>query len=65
MVRPVTYAVTNMEDQNAVGVHVRQADTAVFIKPYMVLNKIEVHAAIVGLSRTFEDVLRVRDRAKQ
>jgi adenosylmethionine-8-amino-7-oxononanoate aminotransferase len=47
------------------GVHVRQADTAVFIKPCIVLSKAEVDAALIGLSRTFEDVLRIRDQAKR
>jgi 4-aminobutyrate aminotransferase-like enzyme len=47
------------------GVHVRQADTAILIKPCIVLSRAEVDAALVGLSRTFEDVLRIRDQAKQ
>ena len=47
------------------GVHFRQADTAVFIKPCMVLSNAEVDAALIGLSRTFEDVLRIRDAAKK
>jgi 4-aminobutyrate aminotransferase-like enzyme len=47
------------------GVHVRQADTAVFIKPCIVLSKAEVDAALIGLSRTFEDILRLRDEKKQ
>jgi adenosylmethionine-8-amino-7-oxononanoate aminotransferase len=47
------------------GVYVRQADTALFIKPCMVLSKAEVAAALIGLSRTFEDVLRIRDETKQ
>ena len=46
------------------GVYVRQADTAVFIKPCIVLSQVEVNAALIGLSRTFEDVLRIRDQAK-
>jgi 4-aminobutyrate aminotransferase-like enzyme len=47
------------------GVYVRQADTAVFIKPCIVMSQAEVDAALIGLSRTFEDVLRIRDRAEQ
>jgi 4-aminobutyrate aminotransferase-like enzyme len=47
------------------GVYVRQADTALFIKPCMVLSKAEVDAALIGLSRTFEHVLRIRDETKQ
>lgn len=43
------------------GVYVRQADTAILLKPCMVLNQAEVDAALIGLSRTFEDVLRIRD----
>ena len=43
------------------GVYVRQADTAILIKPCMVLSKAEVDAALIGLSRTFEEVLRIRD----
>jgi 4-aminobutyrate aminotransferase-like enzyme len=46
------------------GVYVRQADTAVLIKPCMVLSKAEVDAALIGLSRTFEHVLRIRDEMK-
>jgi len=47
------------------GVYVRQAGTAVFIKPCIVLSRAEVDAALIGLSRTFEDVLRIRDQARQ
>ena len=47
------------------GVYVRQTDTALFIKPCMVLSQTEVDAALLGLSRTFEDVLRIRDETKQ
>lgn len=43
------------------GVYVRQADTTVLIKPCMVLRQSEVDAALVGLSKTFEEVLRIRD----
>jgi adenosylmethionine-8-amino-7-oxononanoate aminotransferase len=47
------------------GVYVRQADTALFIKPCIVMSQAEVDAALIGLSRTFEDVLRIHDQAKQ
>jgi adenosylmethionine-8-amino-7-oxononanoate aminotransferase len=47
------------------GVYVRQADTAVFIKPCIVTSQAEVDAALIGLSRTFEDVLRIRDQAER
>jgi adenosylmethionine-8-amino-7-oxononanoate aminotransferase len=43
------------------GVYVRQADTAILLKPCMVLTEAEVNAALIGLSRTFEEVLRIRD----
>lgn len=43
------------------GVHVRQADTAVFFKPAIVLTQAEADAALLALCRTFDDVLRVRD----
>ena len=47
------------------GVHVRNADTALFIKPCIVLSQAEVDSALIGLTRTFEDVLRGRDETKQ
>jgi hypothetical protein len=43
------------------GVYVRQADTAVLIKPCMALSAAEGNAALIALSRTFEEVLRIRD----
>jgi 4-aminobutyrate aminotransferase-like enzyme len=43
------------------GVYVRQADTAVLVKPCMVLRRAEADAALTALSRTFEEVLRIRD----
>jgi adenosylmethionine-8-amino-7-oxononanoate aminotransferase len=43
------------------GVYVRQADTALFIKPCIVMSQAEVNAALIGLSQTFEDLLRIRD----
>jgi 4-aminobutyrate aminotransferase-like enzyme len=43
------------------GVYVRQADTAVLVKPCLVLTRAEAEAALVALSRTFEEVLRIRD----
>jgi adenosylmethionine-8-amino-7-oxononanoate aminotransferase len=43
------------------GVHVRQADTAVFFKPAIVLTQAEADAALLALSRTFDDVLTIRD----
>jgi 4-aminobutyrate aminotransferase-like enzyme len=46
------------------GVYVRQADTAIFVKPCMVLSQGEAEAALNGLSRTFEDVLHIRHDVK-
>ena len=43
------------------GVYVRQADTAVLLKPCIVLNSAETAAALDALTKTFNDVLRLRD----
>ncbi|MFI0796042.1 aminotransferase class III-fold pyridoxal phosphate-dependent enzyme [Micromonospora rubida] len=42
------------------GVHVRQADAAIFVKPCIVISQSEIDQALVGLTRTFEDVERLR-----
>jgi 4-aminobutyrate aminotransferase-like enzyme len=47
------------------GVYVRQADTAIFVKPCIVLSQGEADAALTGLSRTLEDVLRKRNEVKR
>ncbi|MFI0796045.1 aminotransferase class III-fold pyridoxal phosphate-dependent enzyme [Micromonospora rubida] len=44
------------------GVYVRQADTAVLLKPCLVLSRTEADAALAALSRTFEEVLSLRDK---
>ena len=46
------------------GIHFRQANTAIFIKPCIVLSKTEVDEALIGLSRTFEGLLHIRDEMK-
>ncbi|MFG2602329.1 aminotransferase class III-fold pyridoxal phosphate-dependent enzyme [Streptomyces sp. NPDC048514] len=43
------------------GVYVRQADTAVLLKPCLVLTRAETEAALNALTKTFDDVLRLRD----
>lgn len=43
------------------GAYVRQADTAVLLKPCMVLSEAETEAALEALTRTFDDVLGFRD----
>ncbi|MFI5973711.1 aminotransferase class III-fold pyridoxal phosphate-dependent enzyme [Streptomyces sp. NPDC051452] len=43
------------------GVYVRQADTAVLLKPCIVLNGAETAVALDALTKTFDDVLRLRD----
>ena len=43
------------------GVHFRQADTAIFIKPCIVITKAEVDKALISLSRTFKELLYIRD----
>lgn len=43
------------------GVYVRQADTAMLVKPCMVLNQEEADAALEALTKTLDDVLRLRD----
>jgi len=45
------------------GAYVRQADTAVLLKPCIVLNERETLAALDALTKTFDDVLRMRDEA--
>ncbi|MBO3741529.1 aminotransferase class III-fold pyridoxal phosphate-dependent enzyme [Actinoplanes flavus] len=40
------------------GVHVRQADTAIFIKPCMVISQSEIDQAYGALTRTFEQIER-------
>ncbi|MFI0796047.1 aminotransferase class III-fold pyridoxal phosphate-dependent enzyme [Micromonospora rubida] len=47
------------------GVYVRQADTALFVKPRLAFTQDEADAALVGLSRTFEEVLDDRDKANR
>jgi len=42
------------------GVYVRQADTAVLIKPCLVLNSSEAAKASKALSQTFDEVLSLR-----
>jgi 4-aminobutyrate aminotransferase-like enzyme len=41
------------------GVHVRQADTAIFVKPCMMIRQSEIDWALVGLTRTFEELTRL------
>ncbi|MES4889616.1 aminotransferase class III-fold pyridoxal phosphate-dependent enzyme [Streptomyces sp. NPDC096012] len=43
------------------GVYVRQADTAVLLKPCLVLTRAETTVALDALTKTFDDVLRLRD----
>ena len=43
------------------GAYVRQADTAVLLKPCIVLDERETSAALTALTKTFDDVLRMRD----
>ncbi|WP_225821699.1 aminotransferase class III-fold pyridoxal phosphate-dependent enzyme [Streptomyces naphthomycinicus] len=43
------------------GVYVRQADTAVLLKPCLVLSRAETATALDALTKTFADVLRLRD----
>jgi 4-aminobutyrate aminotransferase-like enzyme len=43
------------------GVYVRQAATAVLLKPCLVLTSAETAAALDALTKTFDDVLRLRD----
>ncbi|MBO3741524.1 aminotransferase class III-fold pyridoxal phosphate-dependent enzyme [Actinoplanes flavus] len=42
------------------GVYVRQAGTAIFVKPSLTLRQSEADAASAGLSRTFAHMLRAR-----
>ena len=41
------------------GVHIRNANTALFIKPSIVLTQTEVDKAFLGLSQTFEDITSI------
>ena len=43
------------------GVYVRQADTAVLLKPCLVLTSLETATALDAMTKTFDDVLRLRD----
>jgi 4-aminobutyrate aminotransferase len=43
------------------GAYVRQADSAMLVKPCLVLTRREVDAALVALSKTLDDVLQLRD----
>jgi 4-aminobutyrate aminotransferase-like enzyme len=43
------------------GVYVRQADTAVLVKPSLFVTEAEIDAALDALSSTFQEVLRIRD----
>lgn len=43
------------------GVYVRQADTAILMKPALVLTNAEADAALNALTETFDEVLRIRD----
>ena len=46
------------------GVYVRQADTAILLKPCLVLKSAETAAALDALTKTFGDVLRIRDESR-
>ena len=41
------------------GVHVRQADTAIFVKPCIVISEPEIDRALTALTRTFEDLIHL------
>jgi 4-aminobutyrate aminotransferase-like enzyme len=47
------------------GAYVRQADAAVLFKPCLVIDEREIAVALEALTRTFDDVLRIRDEERE